>query len=113
MGAVLNARGDARCYADDDAGGAWTWPDVARAIYEAGPKARPQRAGRLPGSSENGRAHSTLPDPLEAAEFFAGMVHGRLPEPRPVGRRRSIWTRQMDKRIAQEAAARFMRAYAP
>jgi AcrR family transcriptional regulator len=86
-------------------------PEIAHAVFEAGPRAtRLALADYLREESERGRLDT--PDPLQAAEFFAGMV---------------IATRQLAvlmgvdpqlrgdriRDIAAEAAARFMRAYAP
>lgn len=86
-------------------------PDVARAIYEAGPKAsRARLAEFLRLATVAGRIDT--PDPLEAAEFFGGMVinpfQGRLLLGVPV----NLTHAEID-RIAHEAATRFMRAYAP
>ena len=85
-------------------------PDVARAIYESGPKAsRLQLAEFLRLETAAGRLHA--PDPLEAAEFFAGMVLGRFQTPALLGVPIALTEAEVD-RVAREAATRFMRAYA-
>jgi TetR/AcrR family transcriptional repressor of mexJK operon len=109
MNAVLNARGMAIYRMAMLA--ATTMPDVARAIYEAGPKASRQRLAdflRL----ENAAGRIDAPDPLEAAEFFAGMVLGRFQNAALLGVPIALDDAQMGK-VAREATARFMRAYAP
>jgi len=109
MTAVLNARGMAIYRMAMLA--ATTMPEVARAIYEAGPKASRQRLAdflRL----ENAAGRIDAPDPLEAAEFFAGMVLGRFQNAALLGMPIALSDDEMD-RVAKEATARFMRAYAP
>jgi hydroxymethylbilane synthase len=59
------------------------------------------RAGRL-----------GCPDPLQAAEFFAGMVIGSHQSAALLGMPVSLTTAKIDQ-IAVEAAARFLKAYAP
>lgn len=86
-------------------------PDVSRAMYEAGPRHNRQklaefialeaRAGRL-----------SVDDPAQAAEFFAGMVLGSYQTAGLLGVDRGLTAADVDA-IASEAAARFMRAYAP
>jgi TetR/AcrR family transcriptional repressor of mexJK operon len=86
-------------------------PDMARAFYDAGPRAnRLALAAYL--ERETGRGRLAVENAYEAAEFFSGMV---------------VTTRQMAallavdlkldepqiRHVAQEAAARFVRAYAP
>ncbi len=86
-------------------------PDVARALFEAGPRAsRRELAVFLALETEAGRI--ACPDPLEAAEFFAGMVIGSYQSAALLGVDRGLDEEKVD-RIATEAAARFMRAYAP
>ncbi|MBU1377284.1 MAG: TetR/AcrR family transcriptional regulator [Alphaproteobacteria bacterium] len=86
-------------------------PDVARAIYEAGPKASRQHLADFL-SLENAAGRLDAPDPLEAAEFFAGMVLGRYQTPNLLGIPIHLDDAEID-RVAKEATARFMRAYAP
>lgn len=85
-------------------------PEIARAIYEAGPGTGLKRlAGWLAEQDRLGLL--SIPDPDHAAEMFVGMAlgHGHLramlgvPHPR------------MDRieACARETARRFMRAYAP
>jgi TetR/AcrR family transcriptional repressor of mexJK operon len=86
-------------------------PDMARAFYEAGPRAnRLALAAYL--ERETARGRLAVVNAYEAAEFFSGMV---------------VTTRQMTallavdlkldelqiRHVAEEAAARFVRAYAP
>lgn len=86
-------------------------PEIAQAIYEAGPKAsRKHLADFL--RLENAAGRLDAPDPLEAAEFFAGMVLGRYQTPNLLGIQIHLDETEID-RVAQEATARFMRAYAP
>jgi TetR/AcrR family transcriptional regulator, mexJK operon transcriptional repressor len=90
--------------------GASEMPDLARAVYEAGPRttraklalflAMETRAGRL-----------AAPDPAQAAEFFAGMVMGSYQTAGLLGVPRQVSDAQVAD-IAREAAGRFMRAYA-
>ena len=91
--------------------GALEMPDVALAIYEAGPRASRQRlADFLWLETDAGRL--TCPDPLEAAEFFAGMVIGSYQTAGLLGVECALDPPRIE-RIATEAAARFLRAYAP
>ena len=90
--------------------GAGEMPDVAQEVYEAGPlSARRQLAAFLKVETELGRIK--VEDFDQAAEFFSGMVMGQ-------GQMRSLLRLPSDKtadeyrRLAREAAERFMRAYA-
>jgi len=108
LSAVLNTRGMALYRMAMLA--TTSMPDVAHAIYEAGPKASRQRLAdylRL----ENAAGRLSCPDPLEAAEFFAGMVLGRYQTPTLLGERVELTEAEIE-RVAQEATVRFMRAYA-
>lgn len=90
---------------------ATSMPDVAEAIYEAGPRAsRLRLAAFLRAEAAAGRLRA--PDPLEAAEFFSGMVLGGYQTRALLGRPVDLTDAEMD-RVAYEAANRFMRAYAP
>jgi AcrR family transcriptional regulator len=86
-------------------------PDVARAMWEAGPKAsRARLAEFLAMETKAGRIF--CPNPAEAAEFFGGMVIGSYQTALLLG----VEVRLEDaraERIASEAARRFMRAYGP
>jgi TetR/AcrR family transcriptional regulator, mexJK operon transcriptional repressor len=91
--------------------GAGEMPDVAREVYEAGPlSARKQLAAFLRTETELGRMK--VDDPDQAAEFFSGMVMGHS-QLRALLRLPSDRTPDEYGRLAKEAAARFMRAYAP
>lgn len=107
--AVLNPRGMAIYRMAMTA--ASTMPDVALAIYEAGPRtSRLRLAEFLRLETVAGRLRT--PDPLQAAEFFAGMVLGRYQTPALLGVAVDLTDEEIEQ-VAQEAAARFMRAYAP
>ena len=109
LGKVLDARGSA--FLRMAMVGAQDAPEVALAVYEAGPReSRRRLAEFLQLETEAGRL--ACPDPLEAAEFFAGMVIGSYQTARLLGVARPLDAEVID-RIAREAAARFMRAYAP
>lgn len=85
-------------------------PDVARAMWEAGPKAsRAQLAQYLARETSAGRL--SCPDPQEAAEFFGGMVSGTYQTAMLLRIELALDEARID-RIAREAAARFLRAYA-
>ncbi|HET6970353.1 MAG TPA: TetR/AcrR family transcriptional regulator [Phenylobacterium sp.] len=88
-----------------------TLPDMARAIYEAGPRASRQHlADYLRAEAAAGRIAAA--DPHEAAAFFAGMVLGRFQTPALLGAPVELTDEAVD-RVAREATARFLRAYAP
>jgi len=85
-------------------------PQMARALYEAGPRAsRARLAAFLQAETKAGRMH--VPDAPQAAEFFAGMVIGSFQTAGLLGVPADLDADQIDS-IAQEAAARFLRAYA-
>lgn len=91
--------------------GAQDQPEVSRAVYEAGPLASRKRLAEfLRMETEAGRL--ACPDPMEAAEFFAGMVVSSRQMAYLLGADFRLNDHDID-RIATEAAARFMRAYAP
>ena len=86
-------------------------PDVAQAMYEAGPKAsREKLAAFLSLETKAGRLF--CPNALEAAEFFGGMVSGSYQSAMLLGVDIDLSDARIE-RIATEAAARFIRAYAP
>lgn len=90
--------------------GAQEAPEVGVAIYEAGPRAsRRALAEFLRMETLAGRLD--CPDPLQAAEFFAGMAIGSFQTSTLLGVERPIDEATIDA-IAREATARFMRAYA-
>jgi len=91
--------------------GAAEAPDIAHAVYEAGPReSRRKLAEFLRLETEAGRLD--CPDPLEAAEFFAGMVIGSYQTAALLGVERPLDAQKIE-RIVGEAAARFLKAYAP
>lgn len=91
--------------------GAGEMPDIAQEVYEAGPlSARRQLAAFLRTETELGRMK--VEDFDQAAELFSGMVMGQS-QMRALLRLPSDKTPEQFGRLAQEAAVRFMRAYAP
>ena len=85
-------------------------PDVARAMWEAGPRAsRARLAEFLTLETRAGRL--SCPNPQEAAEFFGGMVTGTYQTAMLLGVELVLDDARIDH-IATEAAFRFMRAYA-
>ncbi len=91
--------------------GAAESPDLARAVYEHGPRAsRVLLAQFLALESANGRL--AIDNPMQAAEMFGGMVVGSLQTGMMLGARPALTEAETDA-IAVEAARRFMRAYAP
>jgi AcrR family transcriptional regulator len=109
MRAVLNPRGMAIYKMAMQASS--SMPEVAEAIYEAGPKASRLRLAHFL-RLETAAGRLRTPDPLQAAEFFAGMVLGRYQTPSLLGVDLGVTEAEVE-RVATEAAARFMRAYAP
>lgn len=90
--------------------GAYEAPDIARTVYETGPReSRRKLAEFLKLETEAGRL--ACPDPLEAAEFFAGMCIGSYQTAALFGIDRGLTDAKIDA-IVREAASRFMRAYA-
>ncbi|HEY8615370.1 TetR/AcrR family transcriptional regulator [Phenylobacterium sp.] len=90
--------------------GAQDAPEVARAVYEAGPReSRRKLAAFLELETRAGRL--ACPDPAEAAEFFAGMVIGSYQTAALLGVERNLDEDRADA-IAREAARRFLKAYA-
>jgi AcrR family transcriptional regulator len=86
-------------------------PDVSAALYQSGPRASRRRLAELLRLETDG-GRLACPDPQEAAEFFAGMVVSSRQTAYLLGAPLDLTEAQID-RIATEAAARFMRAYAP
>lgn len=109
MRAVLNPRGMAIYKMAMQA--AASMPDVAEAIYEAGPRASRLRLAEFL-RLETAAGRLRTPDPLQAAEFFAGMVLGRYQTPSLLGVAIGLTEDEIEQ-VSREAAARFMRAYAP
>jgi AcrR family transcriptional regulator len=108
IGSVLNARGVTLYRMAISA--VATLPDMALAIYEAGPRASRRRlAEYLRAEAAAGRI--AVDDPQEAAEFFAGMVLGRFQTPALLGAPVDLGEAAVE-RAAQEATRRFLKAYA-
>jgi len=85
-------------------------PDVARAMWEAGPRAsRVKLAEFLALETRAGRIF--CPNPMEAAEFFSGMVIGSYQTAMLLGIEIDLDEARIE-RIAREATLRFIRAYA-
>lgn len=86
-------------------------PDLARVVFETGPmRSRREVANFLEAETRAGRL--AVDDPMEAAEFFAGMVIGHRQTRSLLGLATPLSAAEIDK-IAAAAAARFLRAYAP
>lgn len=109
MRAVLNPRGMAIYKMAMLASS--SMPEVAEAIYQAGPRASRLRLAEFL-RLETAAGRLRTPDPLQAAEFFAGMVLGRYQTPSLLGVSIGLTDAEIDQ-VAAEAAVRFMRAYAP
>ncbi len=85
-------------------------PEIAQAFYEAGPRAsRARLAEFLRAETLAGRL--ACPDALEAAEFFAGMVIGSYQSAALLGVDRGLDDAKIEA-LGQEAARRFLKAYA-
>lgn len=86
-------------------------PDVARVFFETGPlRSRCQVADFLAAETRAGRL--AVEDPMQAAEFFAGMVIGQRQTGALLGLVDPLSAAEIDG-VAREAARRFLRAYAP
>lgn len=91
--------------------GAGEMPDVARAVFEAGPRGSRRRLAEfLRHEAETGRL--AIDDPAQAAEFFAGMAIGSHQTAVLFGVLPQLSDAEID-RTAREAARRFVKAYAP
>jgi TetR/AcrR family transcriptional repressor of mexJK operon len=85
-------------------------PDLARSFFEAGPMhSRAQLAAYLEMETRAGRLNT--PDPLQAAEFFSGMVLGHRQSQALLNLGSGLTEAEVE-RWAAEAARVFMRAYA-
>ena len=85
-------------------------PDVARAMFENGAmRSRRVLASYLEMEDKAGRLR--IPDPLEAAEFFGGMIVGHYQTQAMLGLSKPMPDEEAEAK-AREAARRFMRAYA-
>ena len=86
-------------------------PELARVVFETGPtRSRRTVADFLEAETRAGRL--AVDDPMQAAEFFAGMVIGHRQTRSLLGLATPLSPAEID-RIATTAAARFLRAYAP
>jgi TetR/AcrR family transcriptional repressor of mexJK operon len=86
-------------------------PDLARSVFKAGARTtRSRLADFLDREAKAGRM--AVPDPGEAADFFAGMVISQHQLAGLLGLDSEL-TPQRIEHIATEAARRFMRAYRP
>jgi TetR/AcrR family transcriptional regulator, mexJK operon transcriptional repressor len=85
-------------------------PDLAREVFETGPlRSRAQLAAFL--EKENSKGRLKIDDPMQAAEFFGGMVLGHR-QTRALLRLGSDLTNEQADELAAAAARVFMRAYA-
>jgi TetR/AcrR family transcriptional repressor of mexJK operon len=86
-------------------------PDLARSVFKASARAsRARLADFLDREAKAGRM--AISDPMEAADFFAGMVVGQHQLAGLLGLESELTPARIE-RIATEAARRFMRAYRP
>jgi TetR/AcrR family transcriptional repressor of mexJK operon len=86
-------------------------PEVGQALYEAGTLVtRAKLAAFLEMETKAGRL--ACPNPLQAADFFSGMVVGAHQSAALLGVLQRLKPSEINA-LAQEAAERFMRAYAP
>jgi len=86
-------------------------PDVAREVFETGPqRSRAQLARFFEAETRAGRMR--VADPMQAAEFFGGLVLGHRQTRALLGMDVALAPEELD-RLAAEAARIFMRAYAP
>ncbi|HEX6859411.1 MAG TPA: TetR/AcrR family transcriptional regulator [Caulobacteraceae bacterium] len=91
--------------------GAGEMPDLARVVFETGPlRSRREVANFLEAETRAGRLD--VDDPMQAAEFFAGMVIGHRQTRSLLGLNKPLTPSEMDA-VARSAAKRFLRAYAP
>lgn len=107
LDAILNPRSAAmmRLYI----GAAGEMPDVARAVFEAGPQASRRHLSRFL-AEEHAGGRMVVDDPDQAAEFFVGMVIAARQLGVLLGVTPEFGAEEAD-RIARSAAARFMQAY--
>jgi TetR/AcrR family transcriptional repressor of mexJK operon len=85
-------------------------PDMAREVFETGPKrSRQELADFLEMEDRNGRLK--IDDPMQAAEFFGGMVLGHR-QTKALLRLGEDLTEAEIEQLAAAAARVFMRAYA-
>lgn len=86
-------------------------PELAREVFETGPRAsREQLARFLEAETRAGRM--STPNPLQAAEFYGGMVLGHRQTKALLNLATDLEPDEIEA-LAAECAHRFMRAYAP
>jgi len=85
-------------------------PEISHAMYEAGPRASRRRLAEFL-AAETRAGRLSCPDPAEAAEFFGGMVVATRQMTLLLGIPQAFTESDLDH-IAEEAAARFLKAYA-
>jgi len=86
-------------------------PDLARDVYETGPRATRARLARfLAAETKAGRL--ACDDPAEAAELFSGMAMGHKQLAALIGLPSEMDPARLDS-LAHTVATRFVRAYAP
>jgi TetR/AcrR family transcriptional regulator, mexJK operon transcriptional repressor len=86
-------------------------PELARAMYEAGPRASRRRLADFL-AMETAAGRLACPDAAQAAEFFGGMVLGSFQTASLLGVEAGLDDARIEA-VASEAAARFLKAYAP
>lgn len=86
-------------------------PDVARAVFESGSMTTRRRLAEFL-AREDREGHIEVPNPAQAAEFFAGMVIGSAQMAGLLGVGREPDEREIES-TAREAAHRFLQAYRP
>jgi AcrR family transcriptional regulator len=84
-------------------------PEIAAIVYEAGAKAGRARMAQFL-ARETMRGRLKVDNPLEAAEFLAGMAAGHVQLRTFLGVPQSMTEEEVDAR-ARECARRFIRAY--
>ena len=84
-------------------------PELAREVYEAGPKTSRERLAAFL-TAENAAGRLSIPDAVEAAEMFIGMVSGQRQTRALLGLPAEAVGEQLDK-LSREVAYRFVRAY--
>lgn len=86
-------------------------PEIGAAFYEAGPQASRARLAKFL-AEEDMAGRLMIPDPMEAASFFLGMLLGPHQMPSLLGLLEDFGPAEIEA-SAREVAKRFMRAYAP
>jgi AcrR family transcriptional regulator len=84
-------------------------PELAREVYEVGPKISRERLAAFL-ATEGAAGRLDIPNALEAAEIFIGMISGQRQTRALLGLPAEEVGEQLD-RLAREVAHRFVRAY--